>query len=107
MQFPGKLIDRSLDFALLTSALLDHQLYVLVVQDADEVALGVAVVQGDVVQLEDVPVERNKQEELRHSESSPSHSGIKQVPIYQSTHITKTVTGTFMKLLCKFLILLL
>lgn len=54
VQFPWKLIDRSLDFALLTSALLDHQLDVLVVQDTDEVALRIAVVQGDVLHLEDV-----------------------------------------------------
>lgn len=55
MQFPRKLIDGSLDFALLPSALLDHQLDVLVVEDTDEVALGVAVVHGDVVHLEDAP----------------------------------------------------
>lgn len=55
MQFPRKLIDRSLDFTLLTSALLDHQLDILVVEDTDEVALVVAVVHGDVVHLEDVP----------------------------------------------------
>lgn len=64
MQFPWKLIDGSLDFALLTSALLDHQLDVLVVQDTDEVALGVAVVQGDVVHLEDVPEETQGQAEI-------------------------------------------
>lgn len=55
MQFPWKLIDRSLNFVLLTSALPDHQLDIFVVEDTDEVALGVAVVQGDVVHLEDVP----------------------------------------------------
>lgn len=64
MQFPWKLIDGSLDFALLTSALLDHQLDVLVVQDTDEVALVVAVVQGDVVHLEDVPEETQGQREV-------------------------------------------
>lgn len=64
MQFPWKLIDGSLDFALLTSALLDHQLDVLVVQDTDEVALVVAVVQGDVVHLEDVPEETQGQAEI-------------------------------------------
>lgn len=64
MQFPWKLIDGSLDFALLTSALLDHQLDVLVVQDTDEVALGVTVVQGDVVHLEDVPEETQGQAEI-------------------------------------------
>lgn len=55
MQFPRKLIDGPRDLALLTSALLDHELDVLVVKDADEVALRVAVVDGDVVHLEDVP----------------------------------------------------
>lgn len=64
MQFPWKLIDGSLDFALLTSALLDHQLDVLVVQDTDEVALVVAVVQGDVVHLEDVPEGTQGQREV-------------------------------------------
>lgn len=63
MQFPWKLIYRSLEFALLTSALLDHQLDILVVEDTDEVTLGIAVVQGDVVHLEDVPEERQGQEE--------------------------------------------
>lgn len=63
MQFPWKLIYRSLDFALLTFALLDHQLDILVVEDTDEVALWIAVVQGDVVHLEDVPEERQGQEE--------------------------------------------
>ncbi len=63
MQFPRKLIDRSLDFALLTSALLDHQLDVLVVEDTDEVALGITVVEGNVVLLEDVPAERQREGE--------------------------------------------
>lgn len=54
MQLPRKLIDRSLNFPQLTSALFDHQLDVLIVEDADEVALGVTVVQGDVVLLEDI-----------------------------------------------------
>lgn len=62
MQFPWKLVDRSLDFALLASALLDHQLDVLVVEDTDEVALRIAVIYGDVVHLEDVPEERQEEE---------------------------------------------
>lgn len=58
MQFPWKLIDGPRDISLLASALLDHQLDVLVVEDADEIAFDVAVVQGDVLHLEDVPAER-------------------------------------------------
>lgn len=60
IQFPWKLIDRSLGIDFLNPALLDHQLDVLVVQDADEVALGVAVVHGDVVLLEDVSETRRR-----------------------------------------------
>lgn len=55
VQLPGKLIDRSFDFALLTSALSDHQLDILVVQNTDEVTFGIAVVQGNVIHLEDTP----------------------------------------------------
>lgn len=62
MQFPWKLVDGSLDFALLASALLYHQLDVLVVEDTDEVALWIAVIQGDVVHLEDIPEERQQEE---------------------------------------------
>lgn len=55
VQLPGKLIDRSFDFALLTSALSDHQLDILVVQNTDKVTFGIAVVQGNVIRLEDTP----------------------------------------------------
>lgn len=66
MQFPWKLVDRPLDLALLTPALLDHQLDVLVVEKAYEVALGVAVVQGDVVHLEDIPDREREGESVRN-----------------------------------------
>lgn len=62
MQFPWKLVDGSLDFAFLASALLYHQLDVLVVKDTDEVALWIAVIQGDVVHLEDIPEVRQQEE---------------------------------------------
>lgn len=44
VQFPWKLIDGPLDLALLASALLNHQLDVFVIEDADEVAVRVAVI---------------------------------------------------------------
>lgn len=65
VEFPGKLIDGSLDLPLLTSALCDHQMDVLVIQDADEVALGVAVVQGDVVRLKNVSESRGTESRTR------------------------------------------
>lgn len=52
MKFPWKLIDRSVDLALLTSGLLDHQLNVLVVKNTDQVAFWVTVVEGNVFHLE-------------------------------------------------------
>lgn len=55
MQFPWKLIDRSVDFDQLTSGLLDHQLDVLIIENADQVTILVPVVQGNVFQLEDIP----------------------------------------------------
>lgn len=57
VQFPWKLIDGPLDLALLISALLNHQLDVFIIQDPDEVTLRVAVVQGDVADLKDIPEE--------------------------------------------------
>lgn len=44
VQFPWKLIDGPPEPALLISALLDHQLDVFIIQDTDEVTLGVPVV---------------------------------------------------------------
>lgn len=67
MQFPWKLVDRPLDPALLAPALLDHQLDVLVVEKPNEVALGVAVVQGDVVHLEDIPDRERETKRERES----------------------------------------
>lgn len=55
MQLPGKLIDRSLGFALLTAALLNHQLNIFIVKNTDKVTFRISVVQGNIVYLEDVP----------------------------------------------------
>lgn len=55
MKFPWKLIDRSVDFALLTSGHLDHQLNVLVIKNTDQVAFWVTVVEDNVFRLEYVP----------------------------------------------------
>lgn len=60
MQFPWKLINRSLDFVLLTSALLDHQLDILIVQDTNKVTIRVAVVQGNIIHLENIPARDEK-----------------------------------------------
>lgn len=55
VQLPGKLIDRSFEFALLISALSNHQLNVFVVKNTDEITFGITVVQGNIIYLEDIP----------------------------------------------------
>lgn len=60
MEFPWKLIDRSVDSVPLTSGLLDHQLDVLIIENTDQVAILVPVVQGNVFHLEDIPEKEEK-----------------------------------------------
>jgi len=71
VQLPWELVRGPRDLDPLTSALSDHQLHVLVVQDADEVALQVAVVHGHVVQLEDVPEGEENLSERRSTPKNP------------------------------------
>lgn len=54
VQLPGKLIDGSVNFTLVISALSNHQLNIFIVMNTDEVTVRVAVVEGNVIHLEDI-----------------------------------------------------
>lgn len=60
VQLPGKLIDRSFEFALLISALSNHQLNVFIVKNTDEITFRITVVQGNIIYLEDIPKKKTQ-----------------------------------------------